>query len=60
MCTNIRSVNANLDERLVFLENYIYYRKIDVLILTETWHNVEDYVYILTGYSNYFSTDQHN
>jgi len=40
LCTNIRSVNANFDELLLYLENYINYKKIGILILTETWHNV--------------------
>lgn len=36
MCTNIRSLNANFDELILFLENYTLSKNIDILILTET------------------------
>lgn len=55
MCTNIRSVNANFDELLLFLENGINYKKIDIFILTETWHHVENCLYSISGYNTYFS-----
>lgn len=60
MCTNIRSVNANFDELLLYLENYINYKKIDILILTETWHNVENCVFIIPGYNTYYSSTKRN
>lgn len=42
ICCYIRSVNANahFDELLLFLENDIKYTNIDIILLTETWHNV--------------------
>lgn len=40
-CNNIRSINAHFDEFLLFLNSDINGCKLDVVILTETWHNVE-------------------
>lgn len=39
LCCNIRSVNSNFDELTIFLENDPNIDKIDVIFLTETWHN---------------------
>lgn len=39
ICCNIRSVNFNFDELTLFLENDPNSDKIDVIVLTETWHN---------------------
>lgn len=39
LCLNIRSANANFDELLLFLENYANSKKLDVIVLTETWHD---------------------
>lgn len=36
ICFNIRSVNAHFDELLLFLENDVNSKKIDVIVLTET------------------------
>ncbi|XP_022163951.1 uncharacterized protein LOC111029296 [Myzus persicae] len=60
MCTNIRSVNANFDELLLYLENDINYKKIDILILTETWHSVENCVFTIPGYNTYYSSTKRN
>jgi len=60
MCTNVRSVNANFDELLLYLENDISYKKIDILILTKTWHNVQDCEYTIPDYNTYFSTTKRN
>jgi len=60
MCTNIRSVNANFDELLLYLENYINYKKIDILILTETWHSVMNCVFTIPGYNTYYSSTKRN
>jgi len=40
LCCNIRSVNSNLDELLLFLENDKKNMLLDIIILTETWHDV--------------------
>jgi len=53
---NIRSVNANFDELLLYLENYINYKKIDIVILTETCHSVENCVLTIPGYNTYNSS----
>jgi len=53
---NIRSVNAHFYELLLFLENYAKYRDIDIIVLTETWHNIQSCNYVLDGYSLYFSS----
>lgn len=41
ICFNIRSVNAHFDELLLFLENDVNNKEIDVIVLTETWHNMD-------------------
>lgn len=60
MCTNIRSLNANFEDLILFLENDIHYKKIDILILTETWHNTVDISYNITGYNTYYSLIKRN
>lgn len=57
LCCNIRSVNSNFDELTLFLANNPNNDKIDVIILTETWHNpLNQSTYIIKGYKLYFST----
>jgi hypothetical protein len=62
ICTNIRSVKANFDQLILLLENDRLLKKIDNLILTETWHNMADcvYTYTISGYNTYFSTVKRN
>lgn len=60
ICCNIRSVNANFDELLLLLENDMNFKDIDVIILTETWHNVLSCNYVLDGYSLFFSSIKRN
>lgn len=38
MCTNIRSLIANFDEIILFLENDTHSKNNNILILTEIWH----------------------
>jgi len=44
----------------LFLENDSKYRDIDIIVLTETWHNIQSYNYVLDGYSLYFSCIKRN
>lgn len=60
MCTNVRSVKANFDELVLLLENDPHYKKIDILILTETQHNVADCGYSITGYDRHMSLIKRN
>lgn len=61
MCTNIRSIKANFDELILLFENDLLLKKIDILILTETWHdNMTNCVYSIPGYNTYFSTVKRN
>jgi len=39
LCFNIRSVNSNFYELILFLENEIDSKKLDIIVLTETWHD---------------------
>jgi hypothetical protein len=36
LCCNIRSVNSNFDKLILFLENEIDSKKLDIIVLTET------------------------
>lgn len=56
---NIRSINANLDELLLFLKNDSYFN-IDLIVLTETWHNPENCNYNIPGYNIFYSTKKRN
>ena len=35
-CINIRSINANFDQLLLFFENDVNFYRVDVIVLTET------------------------
>lgn len=39
LCCTIRSVNANLEELLLLFENDKNSNLLDIIILTETWHD---------------------
>jgi len=60
ICFNIRSINAHFDELLLFLENYLNCKNIDILILTETWHDPFSCHYDLPGYKFLFSGKKRN
>jgi len=60
ICFNIRSVNAHFDELLLFLENDVNSDKIDVIVLTETWHNSSSCHYMIPGYNIMFSNTKRN
>lgn len=60
MCTNNRSYKANVDLLHLLLENDPHYKKIDILIPTETWHYVADCVYSISGYDRYLSLIKRN
>jgi len=42
------------------LENDTKYRDIDIIVLTETWHDVLSCNYVLNGYNLYFSSTKRN
>lgn len=60
LCCNIRSVNANLDELLIFIANNSHKNNIDVIVLTETWHDVENCNINVLGYNTLFSKKKRN
>jgi len=60
ICCNIRSVNAHFDELLLFLGNDKNFYDIDIIVLTETWHNVLSCNYAIDGYSLFFSFIKRN
>jgi len=59
ICVNIRSINANLDELLLFLQNDSDFH-LDVIVLTETWHDPKNCIYSITGYKTLYSTTKRN
>jgi len=59
-CVLIRSINAHFDELLLFLENDAKYRDIDVIVLTETWHNLLPCAYSIDGYNMFCSSIKRN
>lgn len=56
ICLNIRSVKAHFDELLLLLENDVNSKKLDVIVLTETWHDSLFCNYFIPGYSIHFSS----
>lgn len=52
ICCNIRSINAH--KLLLFIENDAKYKHIDLLVLTETRHNVLSCNYVIDDYSMYY------
>jgi len=50
-----RSARHNFDEFLLFSENYIHSKNLDLIILTETWHDVNFCNFSIPGYKLYFS-----
>jgi hypothetical protein len=61
LCCKIRSINSNFDELILFLENGIYSKTIDLIVLTETWHDASIHCnYEIDGYNLFFSTIKRN
>jgi len=60
LCLNIRSINAHFDELILYLENDIKCKQIDILVLTETWHNTISCHYKMAGYNLFFSSTKRN
>jgi hypothetical protein len=60
ICCKIRSINAHFDDFLLFLENYANSYKIDIIILTETWHDPLSCIYELPRYKLKFSNLKRN
>lgn len=57
---NIRSARRNFDEFLLFLENDIHSKNLDLIVLTETWHDVNFCNFSIHGYNTYFSKLKRN
>lgn len=51
---NIRSINANIDELLLLLENDNIFFKPDIMVLTETWHDTNSFNMLLPNYNVFF------
>lgn len=60
MCFSIRSAKKNFYELTLFLENDKNRNKIDVIVLTETWHDPCNCTFVIDGYNLYFSTIKRN
>lgn len=60
ICCNIRSINAHLDELLLLIENDTKFKYVDIIVLTETWHNVLSCNYVIEGYNMYCSYIKRN
>lgn len=56
---NIRSINANIDELLVYLKNDSYFN-LDLIALTETWHNPDNCIYDIPGYNLFYWKNKRN
>lgn len=52
---NIRSVRHNFDEFLLFLESDLHSKNLDLIIITETWHDINCCNFAIHGYNMYFS-----
>lgn len=60
LCFNIRSAKKNFNELALFLEIDKNRNKIDVIVLTETWHDPCNCKYVIDGYNLYFSMIKRN
>lgn len=56
---NVRSINANIDELLLYLKNDSYFN-LDIIVLTETWRNPENCIHNIPGYKLFYSTKKRN
>lgn len=59
ICVNIRSIKANLDEFTLYLRNDTYFN-LDVIVLTETWHDPKNCIYNIPGYKTFNSNKKRN
>lgn len=50
ICINIRSANANFNNLLLSFENDVNFKQLDVIILTETWHGINNCSYSIPGF----------
>lgn len=57
-CCNIRSINAHFDEFIMYMS--VENNHLDVIILTETWHTIENCNYRFPGYRLYMSSIKRN
>lgn len=59
-CCNIRSINKHFDEFTLYLNSDKFSCNLDIIILTETWHNIDLCDFEIPGYRIYFSTVKRN
>jgi len=60
ICVNIRSINANFDHLLLWFENDENFRFLDVIVLTETWHNTNYCNFKINGFQMYHTKVKRN
>lgn len=60
ICFNIRSINANFDHLLLSFENDVNFRFLDVIVLTETWHDPNNCNHSLNGFQMYHTKIKRN
>lgn len=57
---NIRSIKNHFDELLLFLQNDVNNKILDIIVLSETWHDVNYCNFSIPGYVLYFSKIKRN
>lgn len=57
---NIRSANANFDHLLLSFENDVMFKYLDVIILTETWHDTNNCNFNINGFQLFHSKVKRN
>jgi len=57
---NIRSIRNHFDELLLFLQNDANSRNLDIMVVTETLHDVNYCNFSIPGYQLYFSKIKRN
>lgn len=58
---NIRSISCHFDEFLLFLQNNcISCINLDIICLTETWHDINYCNFLIPGYQSYYSKIKRN
>jgi len=53
-------INANFDQLLPFFENNVNFCRVNVIVLTETWHDIYNCTYSLPGFQIFYSKMKKN
>jgi len=56
-CCNIRSINAYFDEFILYINSEKNCPTLDVIVLTDTWHTIDNCNYKIPGYKLYLLFD---